>query len=610
MLEGSMTIKDGPYATYLPELNVSDAKRTMEIKRLFQYQMDNAVKTSKYKNIFLHSTVHELRNYDGKVNVKYGLTFSKKQNVTEDMRQNIIEMTKNAMGDNGVFGVFIIDTESVDIASKAVPEPPTEPPVTYPTANPGQCVGIGDISRVSLCQTYETPFNETSLPNIFNHTTIDEAIGGFELAYGVLHSATHCYEEIAHFTCSLFLPRCSGNETVPYNQIPPCRSYCEEVTRRCGFFTKLLRPMAPGIDVEWWFKFNCSDLPDSDDTHICTQELRTTPKEIVCGDGEVKCDGDRCIPQNWFCDSYQDCEDNTDEQSCSSCESTQHKCSTGLCIEKSKVCDGKSDCVRGPDEDDCVRLFSSKMDNKQGKLQVFNAETDTWETMCADNWMKDYNGLVCESLGYDRESSNAPNQFYNYSLEESSTTSLKGEVWQNGSLTQNINKSSTCTSGKGVYLVCEDVQCGTRPAYHPPLGRILGGNEASPGWWPWFVSLEGGPDQKHFCGGAIINEEWVLTAAHCVGGINTGYPEEWTIRAGHPRKDTFGAHLQIRGANATYSHPGFDKYMFNNDVGLIHLDAPFVFNDFVRPVCLPQGGADLEEGTMCTAAGFGWRTED
>ncbi|CAH1794651.1 unnamed protein product, partial [Owenia fusiformis] len=33
MLEGSMTIKDGPYATYLPELSVLDSKRTMEIKR-------------------------------------------------------------------------------------------------------------------------------------------------------------------------------------------------------------------------------------------------------------------------------------------------------------------------------------------------------------------------------------------------------------------------------------------------------------------------------------------------------------------------------------------------------------------------------------------------
>uniref|UniRef100_A0A6I8R911 Acrosin-like n=1 Tax=Xenopus tropicalis TaxID=8364 RepID=A0A6I8R911_XENTR len=146
--------------------------------------------------------------------------------------------------------------------------------------------------------------------------------------------------------------------------------------------------------------------------------------------------------------------------------------------------------------------------------------------------------------------------------------------------------------------------CGNRPLFNKG-SRIVGGQNSPPGKWPWMVSIQSptGKEFSHLCGGSVLNEIWVLTAAHCFK---------------HLQRLVFGANnlkvlessVQIRKIKEVIQPKAYNPTTEANDITLLRLDKPIVFTDYVQPACFPTEFANVEKKTDCYIAGWGVLDEE
>jgi secreted trypsin-like serine protease len=140
------------------------------------------------------------------------------------------------------------------------------------------------------------------------------------------------------------------------------------------------------------------------------------------------------------------------------------------------------------------------------------------------------------------------------------------------------------------------VECGIEG---PPAKKIVGGIEAAEHQWPWQVALF--IDDAWFCGGAIINDKWVLTAAHCADDAMY-----FDIMAGahNVRADSEPHRVEITSFNG-FTHPNWNPNDLSGDLALIEMPSAIEFNDYIKPSCLPESGDAAKEGDLVTVTGWG-----
>ncbi|XP_033959370.1 trypsin-1-like [Pseudochaenichthys georgianus] len=123
--------------------------------------------------------------------------------------------------------------------------------------------------------------------------------------------------------------------------------------------------------------------------------------------------------------------------------------------------------------------------------------------------------------------------------------------------------------------------------------KIVGGKECTPHSQPHQVSLNSG---YHFCGGSLVNENWVVSAAHC-------YKSRVEVLLGEHNLIVTEGNEQFISSSRVIRHPNYNSYYIDNDIMLIKLSTPATLNRYVKPVALPRGCASAD--TWCTVSGWG-----
>ncbi|XP_076042642.1 chymotrypsin BI-like isoform X2 [Oratosquilla oratoria] len=130
--------------------------------------------------------------------------------------------------------------------------------------------------------------------------------------------------------------------------------------------------------------------------------------------------------------------------------------------------------------------------------------------------------------------------------------------------------------------------------------RIVGGTEATPHAFPWQVALF--LDETSFCGGSLISDEWILTAAHCTSGRTMVQ-----IILGAHDLGKYESTQVVMTSFDFFEHEGWNPDLLGNDLALVRLPKKVIFNSYIQYVYLPHRSDQNDNmvGKIVTASGWG-----
>ncbi|XP_051726522.1 trypsin-2-like [Ctenopharyngodon idella] len=125
--------------------------------------------------------------------------------------------------------------------------------------------------------------------------------------------------------------------------------------------------------------------------------------------------------------------------------------------------------------------------------------------------------------------------------------------------------------------------------------KIIGGYECPSHSQPWQVYLT---DGRQACGGSLINERWVVSAAHC-----KFIHDDLYVHLGKHNLDVTEDTEQKITVEKEIRYPKFNDQPHNNDIMLIKLRKPAIFNKYVKPI--PLTTSCTSAGEQCLISGWG-----
>jgi len=130
--------------------------------------------------------------------------------------------------------------------------------------------------------------------------------------------------------------------------------------------------------------------------------------------------------------------------------------------------------------------------------------------------------------------------------------------------------------------------------------RIVGGVETETNEYPWQVGLVSSSGSRPWCGGTLISNQHVLTAAHCTAGSS---PSSISVLVGEHRTDD-SSYTRVP-LSAINDHPDYNGNNYDNDYSILTLATPVEFSASIAPACLPSDVNKDFVGELATVSGWG-----
>ncbi|KAM8869740.1 serine protease hepsin isoform 2-T2 [Spinachia spinachia] len=246
-------------------------------------------------------------------------------------------------------------------------------------------------------------------------------------------------------------------------------------------------------------------------------------------------------------------------------------------------------------------LYDVQINSADQRLRVFDPAEKRWRLVCSSPANELLASISCEEVGFVSVVNYSVSSVPEASGDGGEFFCVKQQDLSYGKELKDALFPCVCESREVLTLLCQD--CGRRRF---AADRIVGGVNARRGSWPWQVRLEYGG--VHQCGGTIISNRWIVSAAHCFR-VDHRSVNEWRVMLGSIYSTPVNAN--VVEVNTIVYHSSYLPFVDANiddnsrDIAVLALTQPLTFNECIQPICLPAHGQRLIDGQMGTVTGWG-----